>query len=216
VFSSFHNLSYTCSSAGFDATAPECEGVYPSHTDVDRGACFQHAWETPEAREHLFASCNIPDRKVTCIFLSDSKDRIENNGKNANGDCDAALVTLLAEAHGHGIEVYALFAASDAAFSEQDMAPYPSQFNDACRESSGAFFDGVAVNNEYFTHVKGNTPENVVKQLGVLDALHRTASNAGSLPLHFSVSWNWHCYNCSPSSYAERLLTWNGVEKNAL
>ena len=46
------NLSHTRFSVGFDETVPECGGVYLSDTDVRGGTCFQHAWETPEAREY--------------------------------------------------------------------------------------------------------------------------------------------------------------------
>jgi hypothetical protein len=158
----------------------------------------------------------VPGREVTRLFLSDVKGRTENDGKNGAGICDPNLLITLEEAHAHGIEVYGLFAASNADFSEKYMAKYLVDFNNECG-TAAAFFDGVSVNNEYFTSIKSCTNgDNELEQLGVLDNLNETAFNAGTLPLHFSVSWNWDCCSCSSSSYEQRLLTWNGEEKSAL
>ena len=83
--------------------------------------------------------------------MADVKSRIENGGLTSSGVCDSVLQTTLREAHARGIRVYALFAASDAAFGEQYMANYPNEFNAACGDDD-VYFDGVAVNNEYFYH----------------------------------------------------------------
>eukprot|EP00545_Synedropsis_sp_CCMP1620_P011980 CAMPEP_0119008316 /NCGR_PEP_ID=MMETSP1176-20130426/3602_1 /TAXON_ID=265551 /ORGANISM="Synedropsis recta cf, Strain CCMP1620" /LENGTH=356 /DNA_ID=CAMNT_0006960625 /DNA_START=100 /DNA_END=1170 /DNA_ORIENTATION=- len=201
----------------FDEEATECNGVFPASKNAFGGACFNHAWETPEARAHLWASCKVPGREVTRIFLSDVKKRTQNNGKNGDGVCDPNLMTTLEEARARGIEVYGLFADSDAAFSERNKATYLAQFNTECG-TAAASFDGVSVNNEHFSSIKSCNPDNdyELDQLAVLDALNETAFNAGPLPLHFSVSWNWDCCSCSSSSYDQRLLTWNGEEKSAL
>eukprot|EP00542_Grammatophora_oceanica_P013494 CAMPEP_0194043578 /NCGR_PEP_ID=MMETSP0009_2-20130614/15177_1 /TAXON_ID=210454 /ORGANISM="Grammatophora oceanica, Strain CCMP 410" /LENGTH=369 /DNA_ID=CAMNT_0038687829 /DNA_START=210 /DNA_END=1316 /DNA_ORIENTATION=+ len=194
----------------FDAFHPDCNGLYPPERD---SPCFSHNWETPEARKHLWASCRAtPGREVTRIFLADVWNRIKYS---AGEDflCDAALETTLNEAKARGIEVYALFADSTEAFSEKEMALAANQFNDNC----GASFDGVAVNNEYFSQVRGcDNAENQAAQLKTLDDLKQTAQNASPMPLHFSVSWNWECCDCSDSSYRERTLTWDGKTKSAL
>lgn len=149
---------------------------------------------------------------MTRIFLSDVRDRIRHgNGMNANGVCDPALVTLLQEAHTHNIQVYGLFAASDAPFSEQNMVGDLNLFNSNC---GGASFDGAAVNNEYFTSIKACGAGNEAAQQTLLDNLSATANNASPLPLHFSISWNWWCCDCGAGT--ERLLEWGGVTKNVV
>lgn len=193
---------------GFNPSAQECGGVYPPNKDGTNALCFNHNWETSTARQKLWASCSQPGREVTRLFVADMKNRIQNNGYDSSGNCDAALVSLLSEAHNLGVRVYALFSDSTAAFNEKDMAPYPGQFNANCGTSE-SYFDGVAVNNEYFANIKGCDSNNAntiftTQQQEHLDLLKQTADNAAPLPLHFSVSWNWD--SCSQS--IKRELLW--------
>lgn len=201
----------------FNATASACNGIYPESKTGEFATCWYHSWESSTSRQHLWASTKIPGREVTRIFLSDVKSRIEHNGyaSSTSTYCDPTLISFLTEAHERGIRVYALFAVSDAAFSETYMAEYPHQFNTACGTSM-AYFDGVSINNEYFSSIKSCTAENEVAQLTFLTNLNTAATNAQPLPLHFSVSWNWDCCSCSSSSYETRTLTWNGETKSAL
>lgn len=208
---------------GFDPAAEHCNGVYPKNKNGPNATCFRHNWNTASARHHLWASCRTSDdnsnRKVTRIFLSDVKSRIENGGfTSVTGECDADLQTTLKEAHERGIQVYALFAVSDAAFGEQYMANYPNEFNSVCgNDDDQVYFDGVAVNNEYFSQVKSCTdPDEIALQKQFLIDLNTTAHNALPLPLHFSVSWNWDCCDCSDDNYETRNLSWNGEIKSAL
>jgi hypothetical protein len=216
--SNSYNLSFTYC-IGFNVSAPHCGGVYPADKDGLNATCFNHNWETQEARERLWASCQVPGREITRIFLSDIKSRVENNGLNSEGVCDSVLLATLAEAHERGVRVYALFAVSDAAFSETYMATYPNEFNAACGTEL-AYFDGVSVNNEYFSQIRDcDNPDNTLEQQILLDKLKITASNAAPLPLHFSVSWNWDCCSCSSQSYATRDVQWpadGGEIKSAL
>lgn len=130
---------------------------------------------------------------------------------NSDGVCDPVLLTTLAEAHERGVRVYALFAVSDAAFSETYMASYPNEFNAACGTEL-AYFDGVSVNNEYFSQIRDcDNPSNSFEQQQLLDNLQITASNSAPLPLHFSVSWNWDCCECSSESYTTRDVQWPAV-----
>ncbi|KAL7541739.1 hypothetical protein ACHAXR_011182, partial [Thalassiosira sp. AJA248-18] len=199
----------------FDAEAAHCNGIYPPNHTGDNANCFQHSWETPAARTHLWASSTISGREVTRIFLADVRERTRYGGLNANSECDADLITTLAEAHSHGVEVYGLFAASDAAFSEQGMVGGLNDFNSQCGTAE-SYFDGAAVNNEYFTSVKACGGANDAAQLTFLDDLEATRVAALPLPLHFSVSWNWDCCECSSSNYVRRELTWGGSTKSAL
>jgi len=109
---------------GFDVDAPHCNGVYPVNRAGANATCFNHNWQTPTARQKLWSSTvSLPqkERRVTRIFLADVKTRIENGGLSEDGTtCDAALQTLLKQAHKRGVEVYALFAASDEAFSKKN------------------------------------------------------------------------------------------------
>ena len=203
--------------SGFNASAPFCNGIYPESKAGAFASCWYHNWESHTARQHLWASTNIPGRKVTRIFLADVKKRIEFNGysSSSSNTCDTDLITFLEEAHRRGIKVYALFAVSDAAFSETYMAEYPHQFNTNCGNNF-AYFDGVSVNNEHFSKIRDCTADKEAAQLKFLTDLETTATNSKPLPLHFSVSWNWDCCDCSSSSYVTRELTWNGQTKSAL
>lgn len=202
--------------AGFDPTASHCGGVYPINKDGLNATCFEHNWEDESARHHLWASSMVPNRKITRIFLADVLSRIRNGGLTSSGLCDTALQVTLKEAHERGIQVYALFASSDAAFSEQNMANHPNEFNAACGDDK-IFFDGVAVNNEYFSQVKScDDPSEIALQDQFLMDLNTTTFNALPLPLHFSVSWNWDCCECDSANYITRELTWNGETKSAL
>jgi len=101
------------------------------------------------------------------------------------------------------------------------MAFYPHQFNEACGDDDDdnnfVYFDGVAVNNEYFSQVRDcDDSSNEQKQLQFLDDLNTTVANAAPLPVHFSVSWNWDCCSCSSASYQTRYLDWGGANKSAL
>lgn len=147
---------------------------------------------------------------MTRLFVSDMKSRIENNGYNAAGGCDADVIALLGEAHQLGIRIYALFAVSDSDFSESYMSSYPGQFNANCGDDE-IYFDGVAVNNEHFAQIKDcGDVGNIPLQQDHLDRLQLAVNNASaySLPFHFSLSWNWDCCSCSTGSYTVRNVTW--------
>eukprot|EP00804_Cyclotella_cryptica_P001078 CCRYP_008380-RA/>CCRYP_008380-RA protein AED:0.37 eAED:0.15 QI:0/0/0/1/1/0.5/2/0/507 len=206
---------------GFNASAPHCNGIYPINKDGGNATCFFHNWETSTAREKLWASCTQPGREVTRLFVSDIKSRIENNGYDASGRCDADVLALLKEAHELGIRIYALFAVSDSAFSESYMASYPGQFNANCGDDK-IYFDGVAVNNEHFSSIKDcDDADSIPLQQDHLDKLQLAVNNAAeySLPLHFSLSWNWDCCTCNSGSYTVRNLHWpaiGGITKSVM
>jgi len=201
----------------FNANAAYCNGVYPSdNTMGSNSQCFDHSWETPTARSHLWSSCTVEDRTIGRIFLSDVKNRVLYGGfLDKTGTCDVELITTLEEAHAIGVEVYALFSTNDAAFSEKDSVGFVNDFNTNCGTANGKF-DGVSVNNEHFTSIKSCIAENQAAQLQFLDNLQATKDIASPLPLHFSFSWNWDCCSCSSSSYSQLKLTWNGSFKSAV
>lgn len=201
---------------GFNASAPFCNGVYPESKSGEYSSCFYHNWESPVARQKLWASAKIPEREVTRFLLSDVLNRIRHDGyATPTSNCDTDLVSFLKEAHERGIKVYGLFAASDEVFGEKWMAELVYKFNTVCGNDI-AYFDGVSVNNEYFSQVRECTEENHSAQIKFLNDLNETAHNSKPLPLHFSVSWNWECCDCSEASYMPRNLVWNGESKTAL
>ena len=87
-------------------------------------------------------------------------------------------------------------------------------FNNNCG-SATVYFDGASVNNEHFTSIKECNAGHDAAQQTFLDNLASTAANASPLPLHFSISWNWWCCDCSQGG-SERIVNWQGVSKNAL
>ena len=208
------NVMYVWTDA-FDVDAPYCNGIYPSTKTGDNSSCFNHSWNTPQARARLWSASTVAGREITRIFLSDVRERTRYNGLNSEGVCDEELLTTLGEAHALGIEVYGLFSSSDAAFSEQNMVGGLNDFNTNCGTSS-AQFAGASVNNEHFTSVKQCVVGNEGAQLQFLDDLEATRINASPLPLHFSVSWNWECCSCGAATYQRRELEWNGNTKSAL
>lgn len=215
IYLTFFLLLFFYQRTAFNADAAYCNGVYPVKSE-NSSQCFNHSWESSAARSHLWASCTVPGRLVGRIFLSDVKNRIQYGGfVDESGTCDIDLITTLEEAHSFGVEVYALFAVNNEAFGEKDLVGYVNDFNVNCGTPTGKF-DGVSVNNEYFTSIKDCTAENEAAQLKVLDDLKATKDKASPLPLHFSVSWNWDCCSCSSSSYSRRELTWNGSTKSAV
>jgi hypothetical protein len=165
---------------GFNINAEYCNGVYPNNNLGNNAKCFEYNWDTLEARNKLWSSSSLPKRKVTRLFLADIKTRIEDNGRNSNNEnneCDNPLKESLKGTHDRGILVYRLFAVSDKEFSESYMSLYPNQFNIECgNDKEGIYFDGVAVNNEYFSILRdcGSDDENKVyieEQQTLLDNL---------------------------------------------
>jgi hypothetical protein len=77
---------------GFDPNAANCNGVYPINATGDNATCFHHNWDTPAAQLKLWSSCFNPEREITRLFLSDAKHRIENDGRDALGNCDPDLI----------------------------------------------------------------------------------------------------------------------------
>ena len=214
------------SCTAFDVDASHCNGIYPSDKLGDNAACFQHSWASIEARNRLWSACSSKaGREVSRIFVSDIRNRIRYDvdgvtsnyaGYNSDGVCDPELLTLIEEAHTRNVDVYGLFASSDAAFSEQGMVVGLKNFNTVCG-TTNAYFDGASVNNEHFTSIKTcNDAGKEAEQITFHDNLEATRANAAPLPLHFSVSWNWDCCSCSSTNYLPRNLTWNGNSKTAL
>ena len=63
--------------------------------------------------------------------------------------CSGLLADVLTEAHALGIEVYALFAASNEAFSEIGLAARAARWNSECSTGSADRFDGVVRPKNY-------------------------------------------------------------------
>lgn len=173
----------------FDADTEFCSGVYLPSKTANYTSCFQHSWETVAARERLWA-CSLSGREIRRIFMSDVKGRVKYKGYADEFDnCNALLITTLIEARENRVEVYALYATSDANFSKKNFVANIHKFNINC-ESETAAFDGVAINNDHFSSVKEYNLDNTIKRIQVLEDLNTAAGNASSLPLHYSVVWN--------------------------
>ena len=54
---------------GFDLYIDGCNEDAFLHPD-DHPECYSHNWNTPEKREYLWQSCNVPGREISSIFLS--------------------------------------------------------------------------------------------------------------------------------------------------
>ena len=71
---------------GFDPTVQGCdEEKFLAWSETDNPECFTHTWNTAEKRDWLWNSCNVNDREISAIFLSDVH-RILKYAKD-NNDC---------------------------------------------------------------------------------------------------------------------------------
>lgn len=135
------------------------------------------------------------------------------------GICDAIILETLQEAHDRKIKIYALFATSNEDFSEKEDVSYAVKFNNHCANET-AFFDGVAINNEWFSKVRNcEDSNNEEKQLTFLDNLELAKTNAAPLPVHFSLGWSWGW--CSNDNKEKLIIQWsndgiNGKRKTAI
>lgn len=121
---------------GFDPQIPGCDQTDFLTWDSKHSPCFTHTWNTREKRQWLWATCNLPGREVSSIYLADIYHKLKP-GFHANscaGSDITLLRTTLLEGHTHvsNLNIYALFAASDADVSERRMVPYVVWYNDHC------------------------------------------------------------------------------------
>lgn len=102
--------------------------------------CFTHTWSTQAKQQWLWATCNVPGREVSKIFLADVYHKLKPAflAKNCDSSDINLLRTTLSEGHSHvsNLQIYALFAASDAEVSERQMVPYVVWYNDHCARKS--------------------------------------------------------------------------------
>ena len=181
------------------------EGAYPQ--------CFDETWDTKLKRRQLWGSVRTnvpPERRVSRILLSRIADIVAAAGPGPSGCSAAGTATLRAtlreaRASAVGVEVFALFAVSDAAFSEADKVPDVVAWNQYCAKCPNERFDGVAINNEHFTSIKCDADGS---EEALLDRLWdaKVAAAAGGLPLHMSLGWHWGW--CSVGSSIPNTLTW--------
>lgn len=179
---------------GFDATLPGCGEVELLASDP---ACETHNWETPAARQWLWDTANRPGREMGKLFISDIKSRLED--AYFAGDCAhpdvVSVKQLLMDGHckAPGTDLYALFATSNVAVSEQDHVPYVVWYNDVCATTPPQRFDGVAVNNEAWNDVKCTTSIAEEAYLDDLQAIADAAAlqTSGPLATHYSIGWKW-------------------------
>lgn len=195
---------------GFDRDVSGC-GEAEFMTWNSHGHCFTHVWDTAQKRSWLWATCNLPGREVSAIYISD----VHHNLKAAydTGNCKTADITtvkqMILEGHTQvaNLKIYGLYAVSDIDVTEKDLVKYIVHYNDVCAANSDERFDGVATNNEAYAQIKCG---DMTARLTYLDNLQKIVTEArkqthGTLLTHYSVSWHWGQCNGSPS-----MMTWNG------
>ncbi|XP_035670169.1 uncharacterized protein LOC118411789 [Branchiostoma floridae] len=184
---------------GYDPGVPGCtETDFLSWTNpsMNNNPCFTHSWNTPEKRRWLWNTCNAPGREISTIFLA-GLHRLLEAGYNSD-DCMTDGVQLIKATlrDGYhqvpGLQVYALYAVSDLAVSEQLLVKHVVWYNDVCAGNQEKFV-GVATNNEAFSHVKCGTPLEKTDYLQNLDNIRAEArkQTTGHLKVHYSMSWHW-------------------------
>lgn len=128
---------------GFDPNVHGCDQTDFLDWNSKHSHCFTHTWNSPDKRQWLWNTCNLPGREISSIFLADVYHKVKA-GFLAN-DCDSSDITLLrttlSEGHSRvtNLKIYALFAASDIEVSERHMVPYVVWYNDNCARKSSCF-----------------------------------------------------------------------------
>ncbi|CAH1775282.1 unnamed protein product [Owenia fusiformis] len=198
----------------FDVTISGCDEEEFLRWDKDTSSCFTHSWDTPTRKQWLWDTCNRSGREVSSIYMSGFKDILER--AYIEGNCgDTALQAVrdvLQQGHTNvqGLEIYALFSASNIDVSERHFVPYVVWYNDNCAQNQSEKFDGVAVNNEAFASIKCEDEETVV-YLSRLNEIAEAAKlqQSGILKVHYSIGWHWG-RNCDDTTQDNSVL-WNGI-----
>ena len=178
-------------------------------------ARLMYVWDKEFERSE---DCGIEDTQKTSCFHRVHVQRLKKSIHRAEVDtvlfsfpqnelkrCSERVVSTLRELREEKVKVYQLYAASDAAFSEQHMVQEVNRFNEHCGET----FDGVAVNNEAFVKCCDDTCDQS-QALTFLENMKRTKDNASPLPFHFSIAWHWG--DCSKKPFD---ITLDGITKSA-
>ncbi|CAM9310176.1 unnamed protein product, partial [Heterosigma akashiwo] len=197
---------------GFDTGVEGCDQTELEKWDTSSD-CFTHTWNTAEKRDWLWDTCNVAGREVGSIFVSDIKTHLQSSYllNDCSGSDVSTVKSMLKEGHSEvqDLMIYALFADSDEAVSEQNHIKYVVWYNDVCALDSSERFDGVAINNEAWTYNKcKDDPEWETTYLDNLKNIKTEAEKQtiGTLLTHFSVGWNWG--QCNHENVE---MTWNGV-----
>lgn len=128
---------------GFDPSVHGCDQTDFLEWNSKHSHCFTHTWNSPEKRQWLWNTCNLPGREISNIFLADVYHKVKAGFLDNN--CDSSDITLLRTTltEGHisvtNLKIYALFAASDIEVSERHMVPYVVWYNDNCASESSCF-----------------------------------------------------------------------------
>eukprot|EP00500_Bicosoecida_sp_ms1_P001374 CAMPEP_0203811690 /NCGR_PEP_ID=MMETSP0115-20131106/3711_1 /ASSEMBLY_ACC=CAM_ASM_000227 /TAXON_ID=33651 /ORGANISM="Bicosoecid sp, Strain ms1" /LENGTH=489 /DNA_ID=CAMNT_0050720521 /DNA_START=138 /DNA_END=1604 /DNA_ORIENTATION=+ len=197
----------------------DCPGADPANWG-NEADCFEQAWSSQSLRSKLWASVrtDVPaERRVSRIALSKIKDIVAGSAAGSASCATAAAANLkatLREAHDASVdvEVYALLATSDAAFSEKDHALMVVAWNEHCADTAAEQFDGIAINNEHFSSIKCVSGAEA-DMVTFLDDMAEAKANAGTLPVHMSLGWHWGW--CSVSGGVPNDIEWGGVTKKA-
>lgn len=128
---------------GFDPNVHGCDQTDFLDWNSKHSHCFTHTWNSPDKRQWLWNTCNLPGREISSIFLADVYHKVKAGF--LSNDCDSSDITLLrttlSEGHSRvtNLKIYALFAASDIEVSERHMVPYVVWYNDNCARKSSCF-----------------------------------------------------------------------------
>jgi len=189
-----------------------CPATLPAYFDEESYPhCFDETWDSTYKRRALWGAVRTavpPERRVTHILLSSVSSIVADAGP---GMCNAPgtenLRSTLREARASTVQakVYALFAVSDADFSETDKVPDVVAWNKYCATCWNEKFDGVAINNEHFSTVKCDA--NGTEEF-LLTRLHEAKQlcHEGGLELHMSLGWHWGW--CSVTDEIPNEIAW--------
>ena len=183
--------------SSYNPTLPDCIN-FCENSPSGCPECWEYLWGTSLGRTRILRAAK--DVGIGTILLS-GVSSVMNEMKNSPCPNPSTsryidMQNMLVAAHAQGVRVYALFADSDAAFSEQYYAPLLKQYNDNCAGASNKKFDGISVNNEAMsTILSADHPCQETSTVNAvnawLDGLQNCAEGAAPYPMHMSMGHWW-------------------------
>ncbi|KAL5013216.1 hypothetical protein ScPMuIL_007486 [Solemya velum] len=189
---------------GFDNAVPGSDSIFMDW-DTGNETYFNHTWDTHEKRQWMWATCCRTGRRIGEVYLSGTHDILKTAYKLNNPAYAGMDIVRQTVREGHeqvpGLNIFALYAASDLPVTEQKQVRYVVWYNDVCAVNGAERFDGFAVNNEAYSQIKN--ADNAT-QAAYLDNLMNIVVAArkqvhGHLPVHYSIGWHWGQREGSPN-----------------
>lgn len=120
---------------GFDNAVPGSDSIFMDW-DTGNETYFNHTWDTHEKRQWMWATCCRTGRRIGEVYLSGTHDILKTAYKLNNPAYAGMDIVRQTVREGHeqvpGLNIFALYAASDLPVTEQKQVRYVVWYNDVC------------------------------------------------------------------------------------